>query len=99
MTPSQYIISVFIEECNEVAHAASKVNRFTPHDSHTIGGPTNLETLHSEWNDLLAMQEMLEEQGIILTRDPGRIARKKQRVLDYMNYSKQLGVVKDVQSS
>ena len=100
MTPAQYLLSVLMEECNEVAHATSKINRFTVHDSHTPGGPTNLETLILEWNDLIAVKEMVEaELRIKIEANQERIAAKKQRVLEYMSYSRLLGVVTDVQST
>lgn len=94
MDETQYLLTVLSEEAVEVSHAAHKVIRFTPHDSHTIGGPTNLENLEKEYNDLIAMVEMLAEKGIVIGVSRELIAKKKQRVLDYMAYSRQLGVVK-----
>lgn len=93
MRTDEYLMVVLGEEAIEVAHASSKVLRFTPHDSHTIGGPTNLEHLVTEFNELLAVVEMLKEEGLDLKRDEDIIARKKQRVKDYLEYSKKIGVV------
>jgi hypothetical protein len=76
-----------------VAHAASKLLRFTPHDSALIGGPTNLQTLCAEFSDLMALIQMLHYEGIAITTTPDAIARKVAKVEDYLNYSKMLGVV------
>jgi hypothetical protein len=88
-----YLLLCLEEEAIEIAHAISKVIRFTPHDSHTIGGPTNIMKLQHEFNDMLAIVEMLEEHGFSFVRNQKAIDAKKQRTLDYMDYSRKLGVV------
>lgn len=93
MRRDTYLLTCLEEEAIEVAHAVSKIIRFTTHDSHTIGGPTNLEKLQHEFNDLLALVEMLEEYEIYFVRNQEMIDAKKQRTLDYMDYSRKLGVV------
>ena len=94
MDSLQYLLIVAAEEATEVAHAAHKVIRFTPHDSHTPGGATNLENLEKEVNDLYAMIEMLADKGIVINRRQELIDAKKRKVSDYMQYSRLLGVVK-----
>ncbi len=95
MTPREYALVCFAEEAMEVAHAAMKVLRFTEHDSHTIGGPTNLDNLQKETNELFAMMDILDDFDIHLFADPMIIDRKKKRFEDYRAYSEKLGVIKD----
>ena len=95
MDSLQYLLVVTAEEAVEVSHATHKVLRFTPYDSHTPGGPTNLETLEKEVNDFYAMIEMLADRGIVINRRQELIDHKKTRVSEYMRYSQLLGVVKE----
>lgn len=92
---TQYLTTCFIEEATEVAHAASKVQRFTPFDSYEPGGPSNLETLTKEFSELIAVKEMLSARGISIGIDERVVADKKTRLLEYASYSKMLGVITD----
>ena len=93
MKVTQYVLLCLAEEANEVAHAVSKVLRFTPDDSAITGGPSNMETLQKEYNDFLAVAELLSSMSIPLQRDPVMVEMKKKRLLEYMDYSEKLGVV------
>lgn len=95
MNLKQYLLVCFMEECIEVAHATSKLIRFTEHDSPVIGGITNSQNLVKEFNDLLALVDLLKEHGVILIRDESLIKLKRQRLEDYAHYSKLLGVIND----
>jgi hypothetical protein len=94
MNTQQYALICLGEEATEVAHAVSKVLRFTTNDSAVIGGPSNAETLLKEYNDLLALAEVVTDLGIPVVRNQDMINAKKRKLLDYMNYSEQLGVMK-----
>ena len=96
MNPKEYALTCFAEEAMEVAHAAMKVLRFTENDSHTIGGPTNLENLQKEMNELFAMMEVLDGFDIHLCADERLIKQKRDRYSDYLDYSAKLGVVQNV---
>lgn len=62
---SQEIMSILQEECSEVIQAVSKINRFGI-DNYKPGKPkTNREHLEEELGDLLAMIELLENDGVI----------------------------------
>ena len=62
---SQEIMSILQEECSEVIQAVSKINRFGI-DNYKPGKPkTNREHLEEELGDLLAMIELLENDGLI----------------------------------
>lgn len=93
MNYREYLFICMSEEAVEVSHAAHKVIRFTEHDSYEIGGPTNFETLNKEYNEFLAVVELMKANCIELKEDRGIIERKKARLKDYMAYSKMLGVV------
>lgn len=93
MNLKQYLLICLMEECNEVAHAASKMLRFTENDSPVIGGTTNIQNLQKEFNELLAVVELLESHNIMILRDADIIANKKKRLADYAHYSKLLGVI------
>ena len=95
MRLQQYLLVCFMEECMEVAHAASKVLRFTKDDAPIIGGITNYQNLSKEFSELMATVEMLKEHGIELVADPRIVASKKKRTSDYAHYSKLLGVISD----
>lgn len=93
MNRKEYLLICLMEGATEVAHAASKTLRFTPYDSHTIGGPTNLENLVKEVNELKAVIFMLEDEGIELPFDYAVTRKKIERMHDYMDYSQKLGVL------
>lgn len=93
MQAKEYLLIVFQEEAIEVAHGVSKVLRFTANHSFKEGGPTNLEDLNKEYNEMLAMVELLAAEGVCLQRDESIIARKKERVEHYLKHSMSLGVV------
>ena len=93
MKPADYLMLCLGEEGSELAQAVSKVLRFTPDDSAIIHGPTNMERLIMEYNDILAVVEMLKEHGVDIPRVQTLIDHKKERLATYMRYSERLGVV------
>ena len=81
-----------MEECGEVAQAASKCVRFTP--EHAIAdSPTNLENLVFEFNDLIAIVELLQEEDLHLERIEHLVEYKKLRLKTYIQISKDMGTV------
>lgn len=91
----QYLIGCFIEECIEVAHAASKMNRFTPEHSQRHDGWTNLKETSKEFSEMMAIRELLEEIGVDVVIDRDIIAAKKKRLFQFAEISKALGVLVD----
>ncbi len=90
----QYLLLKLSEECNEVGQMASKNMHFGTEETQTGGVQTNRERLHAEINDLLAIVELLnEEEGFDFTPDPDKIARKKEKVKYFREYSRSLGLV------
>lgn len=94
MNIEEHLLTIMAEECGEVAGQISKALRFGMDEQRDL--PTsNRERINGEWNDVLAMVELLKENKIIdLQPDPKLIEAKKQKVKRYMEYSKSLGTLK-----
>lgn len=59
------VMNILSEECAEVVQAVSKINRFGL-DNYKPGKPkTNREHLEEELGDVLAMVDILLEQGVV----------------------------------
>lgn len=91
MTYEQFLLCKLAEECNEVAQDALKTQQFGFESFHPDTGMTNTEYLTNELNDLLAILEMLEENGsFTFTPCPEAIKAKKEKVLKFLEFSKEL---------
>ena len=63
------VMDILQEECAEVIQAVSKISRFGM-DNHKFGEvQTNLEHLEEELGDVLAMIDILLEQGIVKSKN------------------------------
>ena len=83
-----------MEELNEVALEASKCMRFTPNHFSEVKGNTNWGSLNYEYNDLLAVFELLEERhGLKLEVDRTLIEAKKVKMAKLMNVARELGAL------
>lgn len=91
----EYLLTCLVEECVETAHAACKVQRFTPDDHHPSRESTNIQELTKEFNDLLALREMLMNFGYEIPVDRTMIDAKKARVYEFAHMSKRMGVITD----
>jgi len=87
MTLEEYLLVCLAEEASEVAHATCKCLRFKPNEAWPGKNGTNLELLIREVNDLMAILEMLADEGCDLKRLNNRddIISKKERVLMIKN--------------
>jgi hypothetical protein len=79
-----YLLTCFTEECVELAHITSKVIRFTPYEVSPSHDKSNMLRMEDEYNDMLAIKELLEEFGIKLNRDEAKIAAKKEKFFKYL---------------
>lgn len=93
MNKVEYLLTCVSEECGEVSQAACKANRFGLHDSAPDSTLNNQELIVKEMNDLLAVIEMLKEEGVELIGigDRGDIKKKRDKVTRYMRYSRNIG--------
>lgn len=97
MNTIEYLLSCLAEECAEVGQRCSKAQRFGLDEVYPYTGLTNEEAICLEFNDILATIELLQFYGISL-KDIGNrkaITTKKEKVIKYMKYSKELGTLKD----
>jgi len=91
MTKQEHLLVILMEECNELAKDAAKSLRFTPESDYD--GITNREKLQREFNDLLAIVEMLRSEGIFIYRDENLIRKKIEKVEHFFNDSKECGTL------
>lgn len=98
MRKNEYLTLVAMEECAEIQQALSKAIRFGVDDHHpSRADETNEEQLLTEFYQLTAMIEELQNQGIIESFTREKIAEVKQnkikKVYQYMDYSKKQGLL------
>ena len=96
MNKQEHLLTIFQEELLEVAKELSKIKRFGVHgmELNSQSALTNLQKLEQEWNDLLAVLEMIEEEGIFfLYRDDNKIAKKKEKVREFLEHSRMVGTL------
>ena len=67
--------------------------RFTPEDIFVKKGESNLATANRRWSEVIAVLEMLEEEGIVVEHNDEQIDAKMDKLESYMMYSRNLGVL------
>lgn len=78
-----YLYACLSEECGETVQMVGKIQRFGEADHHPkTGNIPNRELLHNEYNEIIAVAEMLG-----FKRDPKLIGTKQKRVLKYAKYA------------
>jgi len=102
MTRLEHLLTIFAEECNEVAQRATKALRFGLHEIQSGQGFTNGDRIWCEFYDLLGIMEMLKNEPGGLAKPPYTqeegIAGKRNSVELYLKYSAKLGTVDGHQS-
>ncbi|MTD42363.1 hypothetical protein GIX45_27795 [Erwinia sp. CPCC 100877] len=98
MRKNEYLALVAMEECAEMQQALSKALRFGYDDHHPArADETNAEQLLTEFYQLTAMMEELQNQGILTGFQPEKIneikRNKLKKVYHYLTYSRQKGLV------
>ena len=97
MNKTKHLLTCLMEECTEIQKAAAKALRFGLDDHAPNFDSTNGEDISTEIIDLLAVLEMLKEENIIpdtCQHNAGSlIARKKEKVKQYMDYAKERGTM------
>lgn len=90
MTFKDHLYVILAEESSEIVQATCKCLRFGEQDGYPNSNRTNLGDILHKTNDLLAVLELLTEEGIDTSSLFNRvhIERKKQAVMDFMNHSK-----------
>jgi len=93
MNKIEYLLVCLTEECAEIIKDTDKALRFGLNDSHPCEKGTNHERIENEINDLLGVFELLHESGIEFKVDIKKIDKKKEKVLKYMNYAIEKGIL------
>lgn len=96
MNRQEHLLTILGEECAELIQEASKAKRFGINEQRDL--PTsNLERMQKEFNDVLAMIEMINDScgKVVLATDFNLIKLKKEKVEKYLLYSKECGTLND----
>jgi len=98
MNRQEHLLTILGEECSELHQEICKALRFGINEQRDL--PTsNLERMQKEFNDLLAMVEMVNDElimdksEIILHKNPILTAMKIEKVEKYLLYSKECGTL------
>ena len=101
--PYEHLLVCLGEEGGEVAKECSKALRFGLNDHVTLDptgprgteGPTNVDKIVAELNDILAVASMLVAEGVLPANWQSNYAQTKkiQRVSDYMHYAIEVGTL------
>lgn len=95
MNKREHLLICLAEECAEVGQSVAKALRFGLKDSPPVGGPTNEESIVQELNDILAIIELLIDDGCSFNNvgDQTAIDTKKDKVMRFMEYAKERGTL------
>ena len=93
MNKQEHILSIVGEECAEISQRCSKAMRFGMKEIQKDQPLTNSERIVEEFNDLIAVMEMLYDKPIIEIIIPELIDAKKSKVEKYLSYSQGLGTL------
>lgn len=83
MTQEETLLVMLAEECAELQHAIAKTLRFGM-EGESPDGIKNKDQLRLEFNDVLAVAEILQTKGIAIGRDVDLISRKIDKVREYI---------------
>lgn len=96
MNRKEHLITILGEECVETSQRASKALRFGTDEVQPGQDKTNVERVVHEFNDIVAMMEMLQKEGIVSEIfDRTAIANKKEQVEKFLKYSSDLGTLQE----
>lgn len=93
MTETEHLLTIVMEECNEVAQRASKALRFGLTETQPGGELDNAERIMIEFDDLIGVIQMLQEKTLLPGSVRQRIAAKKVKVTKFLEYSRQQGTL------
>lgn len=106
MNREEHLLTILGEECSELHQDICKALRFGLEDKGTNNKLDNTQLMFKEFNDILAMAEMINEhmtakpwEGVtytkkgILYRDDKMVEEKKAKVEKYLLYSEAKGTL------
>ena len=94
MNRQEHLLLILEEECIETAQRVSKALRFSLEEVQPGQELSNADRLIYEFNDIVAMMEMLHDEGLIKDfHDPLAIIKKKSKVEKFLKLSKEHGTL------
>lgn len=94
MTRKEILLTLLSEECIETAHRVSKAIRFTLDEVQPGQDLNNSQRILYEFNDIVAVMEVLKDEGIFSNLlDREMIDKKKEKIFKYLNYSQKVGAL------
>ena len=106
MDKQEHLLTILGEECSELHQDICKALRFGMNDKGPDNKLDNTQLMFKEFNDILAMADMINEyvtsmpwSGVtytdkgILYRDDKMVQKKKDKVEKYLAYSKEKGTL------
>jgi hypothetical protein len=92
MNVTEHLMQCVAEECGEITQAAMKCTRFAM-DGAYPDGRSNVYVLEQEYNDLLGVIELLQEQGMDINVRRDLINAKKIKVVRMMEIARERGAL------
>jgi len=98
MNRLEHLLTILGEECSELHQDTCKALRFGINEQRDLE-TSNLERMQKEYNDLLAMVEMINEElfdaggNYLLFKENNLIKKKRDKVERYLLYSKKCGTL------
>lgn len=94
MNVLENLLVTLMEECSEVAKAASKILRAGPDSTVPGRSTTNLQELQTELDDVQGVLMELRANGLdVVVRNPAAVVKKREKLRHYIGVSRQLGFV------
>ena len=94
MTRQEHLLTILIEECNETAQRATKALRFGLEETQPEQDLTNAERIVYEFNDIVAVMELLHAEGnLSKVFDAVASGIKKTKIEKYFSYSAHCGTI------
>jgi hypothetical protein len=94
----EHLLVVLNEEAVEIAHITDKILRFGKHDRNVLNpeGPTNIERLTDELNDLMGTIQLLVIVGVLPENWSTEFQQeaKKEKIIKFMEYARKQGTLK-----
>lgn len=97
MTETEHLLTCLAEECNEIGKECHKALRFglDDKDPTIFNAPSQRVRISLEFDDLLAVMDMLLERKILLVNRERAEAMnaKRSKVLHFMEYARKAGTL------
>lgn len=103
MTKTENLLTTVSEECGEIIQAVSKFLRFGAQNHAPYEHTTNADALVTEYYQLRALIEELQEQGVLplpTEKEQKKIMDGKiKKVLEFQDYSERIGMIEKTEES